>query len=145
MAAINIAILAVRQAAQYVAAAHIFEHGPQSRSDLFSIANFGLKNHVRHDRLERALNSGWLVETVEGKVDIGAIAREHFEQEAAEESATADKPIGQIVAPREPANVFSRPPLSKKYIPNRRGLRQGVPEWSVRSSASFKSLAGGDA
>jgi len=145
MANINITSMAGRQAAQYIAAGHIFKHGPQTPSELFSIANFGLKNHVRNTRLERAIDSGWLVETTEGKVDIGVAARKHFELEAAEVNAAGDKPVGQIAAPRQPADVFGRPPLNKKYIPNRRGSRQDVPEWSVRADASFKTLAGGDA
>lgn len=144
MAAINIGNLAARRAAQYLAAEYIFKHGPQTPSELFVIANFGLKNHVRNTRLGRALDSGWLVETLEGKVDIGAAARKHFEQEAGEGAEQGDKPIGQIAAARHQPNVFARPPLSKKYIPNPRGTRQDIPEWSVRSGASFKSLAGGE-
>lgn len=145
MTTFNIDLLAKRGAAQYIAAAHIFKYGPQTPGELFSIANFGLKSHVRQGRLERALDSGWLVETLEGKVDIGAIARKHFEEEASEGAKPEDKPIGQIAAAREPVNVFTRPPLSKKYIPNPRGLRQDIPAWSVRSGAAFKTVAGGGA
>ena len=133
--------LAVRGGTPYNAAAHIYQHGPQTRDQLFAVIDFGGKLTHMQDKLDRALASGWLVQVADGQIDCGAVAREYFAHKAGEQD---DKPLGQIAAPRQQPNVFTRPPLSKRHIPNPRGLRQDIPEWSVRAGASFKSLAGGE-
>lgn len=143
MTAPKIGRMVKRDSAAYLAAEFIFKHGPQLPEELVPVADFGHKMSHKQDKLDRAILSGWLAQDADGKVDCGAKARAHFQAAAGLEADV--KPLGQIAAARQQPSVFARPPLSKKYIPNRRGLRHDVPEWSVRTSASFKSLAGGDA
>lgn len=139
----NIGRLVNRGSAAYQAAEYIFKNGPQLPDRLFAAIDFGPNMSSKQEKLDRAVNSGWLIQGADCQVKCGEVARAHFKAEAGIEEEV--KPLGQIAALREPVNVFARPPLSKKYIPNPRGMRQDVPEWSVRAGASFKSLAGGDA
>lgn len=134
MTAHKIGRVAVRGTASYEAAAYICMNGPQTPEALFTIANFGHKTSHKQDKLDRALASGWLVQNADGKIDCGTTARAHFAGDAGETKA---EPIGQIAAVREPVSVFTRPPLSRKNIPNPRGTRQDIPAWSVRSGPSF--------
>lgn len=143
MTAPKIGRMVNRGSAAYLAAGYIFKNGPQLPDALFAAIDFGSNMSTRQEKLDRAVHSGWLTQGSTWVVDIGDRARAHFEAEAGIEETA--KPLGQIAAFREPVNVFTRPPLSKKHIPNRRGSRQDVPEWSVRADASFKSLVGGDA
>ncbi|MEH6434319.1 hypothetical protein [Massilia sp. DD77] len=136
-----------RQAARgtipYVAGEYLHKNGPQTSRDLFAAVHFGTKTTHKEDSLQAAIRSGWLTETLDGKIAVSQAAREHYDQEAGEAKV---KPVGQIAAVRQPVNVFTQPPLNKRYIPNPRGMRQDIPEWSVRPAGFvFKSVAGGDA
>lgn len=142
MTAPRIGRMVNRGSAAYLAAAYIFKNGPQMPDDLFAVIDFGPKKSNKQDKLDRAVCSGWLTQGPTWAVDIGDLARAHFEAEAGiGEDEEKVEYIGQIAATREPANVFARPPLSKKYIPNPRGMRQDIPEWSVRSCISFHTKA----
>jgi len=130
-----------RGSAAYQAAEHIFNHGPQDPAALFEAIDFGSNKSSKQEKLDRAVCSGWLTQGPDFKVDCGTLARSYFKSKSGVEEEV--KPLGQIAAVRS-VNVFDRPALSKKYIPNRRGVRRDIPEWSVRESASFKSLGGGE-
>lgn len=122
---------------------HLHKMGPMAEADLFLAVDFGCAPSKRYERLNRAIGTGWIAQTEDGKLDCSPAARTHYDEEGSE--ADGIKPIGQLAAFRQPVNVFDRPTLSAKHIPNRRGMRQDVPEWSVREKLSFKSIAGGDA
>jgi len=122
-----------------LAGQHIHKHGPATANELFIVANFGPKPSEKALGLRRATASGWLVELDDGKFGIGAIARKHYDDLDAPEKASA--PVGQIAALREPVSVLSRPPLSKKHIPNPCGSRLDIPSWSVRTGQSFHTKA----
>jgi len=132
---------AMRGTAAYAAGAHLHKHGPMNQHALFAVVDMGHKTGHQEDTLQRAISSGWLVEQDDEKINISSFARAHYDQLEGEK----ERPVGQIAASREPADVFARPPLSKRFIPNPRGTRQDIPAWSVRSGVRFKNLSGGDA
>lgn len=65
-----------------------------------------------------------------------------FSEESAEAEESAE-PIGQIAPtlPQYRGDWRASSGLSKKNIPNRRGVRLDIPDWSVRSSVSFHTKA----
>lgn len=130
---------AMRGTAAYAAGAYLHKHGPMNQHALFAVVDMGHKTGHQEDTLQRAIRSGWLLEQDDGKIGISSFARAHYDQLEGEKA----RPAGQIAAMRQPADVFARPPLSKRFIPNPRGTRQDIPAWSVRSGASFKTVAGG--
>jgi len=117
-----------------LAGQHIHKHGPATASELFIVANFGPKPSEKALGLRRATATGWLVELEDGKFGIGAIARKHYDEMDAAEKGSG--PVGQIAAARTPTDVFARPALSKKYIPNPRGSRLDIPDWSIRAGGT---------
>lgn len=131
MASTNTTGRAKRGTASYAAGEHLYKHGPMNTHELFAVVDMGHKTSHQDDTLRRGIRSGWLIEQVDGKISISAFARTHYDQLEGEKA----RPAGQVAAPREAADVFARPALSKKYIPNRRGIRQDIPAWSVRASA----------
>lgn len=141
MASNKSARTAMRGTAAYAAGAHLHKHGPMNQHALFAVVDMGHKTGHQEDTLQRAIRSGWLVEQDDQKINISRFARAHYDQLEGEK----ERPVGQIAAVRRPADVFTRPPLSKRFILNPRGTRQDIPEWSLREKTSFKSLGGGDA
>lgn len=121
-------------AAIYRAAAIIFEAGPQTAGALFASIDFG-KLCFRYEKIEGAIRAGWMVD-VDGKIGISELARVHF---GGKPEAPAVKYVGQVATTREP---YVPAPLSRKNIPSARGTRDDVPDFSVRSQPSFKSVAG---
>lgn len=117
-----------------LACQHIHKNGAATSCELFAVANFGQKPSDKTDSLKRMLVTGWLVERDDGKFDIGQIARQHYDQLAAAEGPVA--PVGQIAGVRTAPDIFARPPLSKKYIPNPRGTRRDIPAWSQRAAGT---------
>jgi hypothetical protein len=107
-----------------------------SQADLFLAVNFGTNHSIRVESMDRAIASGWLIDAGGGKVDISPAARAHFA--AIDQPAT--KHIGQIATSRE-TNVYERPPLNKRFIPNSRDNRDDVPDFSARSGLSFFTRA----
>lgn len=138
MARPNAIRTAPRNGTSYAAGQHLHKVGPLTERELFAAVPFGGRNVVAADVLQRALTSGWLVVSADGKIDISSFARAHYDEVAGE---PAPKYVGQIAAIRQPADVFARPPLSKRFMPNPRGTRQDIPAWSVRSGASFHTKA----
>jgi hypothetical protein len=137
MATVNSNLRPRAESAADVAGQRIFTHGAMNVRELFATINFGHKMHHKKTALKRALESGWLVQQEDGTISIGTFARVHYESLAADKVA----PVGQIAALREHVDVFTRPVLSKKYMPNPRGTRQDIPAWSVRSGQSFHTKA----
>ena len=134
---INQTRTASRGTAAYAAGEHLYEHGAMTTRQLFAAVDFSGKSTPPEEALQRAMTYGWLLEH-NGKIDISPTAQAHFDALAGVEVV---KPVGQIAAVRTPADVFTRPPLSKKYIPNSRGTRQDIPAWSVRTGQSFYTKA----
>lgn len=128
---------APRNGTSYAAGEYLHKNGPQTERALFAAIPFGSRCTRAEDVLQRALTSGWLSLLPDGRIGISSFARAHYDQLSGE----AELPVGQIAAVRTPADVFARPPLSKKYIPNPRGTRQDIPVWSVRTGASFFTKA----
>jgi len=137
MARSNAIRTAPRNGASYAAGHHLHKNGPLTEGELFAAIPFGSRSTPAEDVLQRALTSGWLSLRQDGKIDISSFARAHYDQLAGE----AERPVGQIAAVRTPADVFARPPLSKKHIPNPRGTRLDIPDWSVRTGQSFHTKA----
>ena len=129
---------ALRGSAADIAGLYLHKNGPQTTRALFAIAGFGHKLSEKRRALQTAIRSGWLLENAAGDIDISNFARACYDKLAGEKKSA---PVGQIAAAREPADVFARPPLSKRFIPNPRGSRLDIPDWSVRSGASFHTKA----
>lgn len=128
---------AKRGTASYAAGEHLHKHGPMNQHELFAKVDMGHKTGHQQDTLQRAIRSGWLIERIDGKITISAYARAHYDQIEGEKV----RPVGQIAAMREANDVFKRPALSKKYMPNSRGIRQDIPAWSVRNGQAFHTKA----
>ena len=139
MASNNTTGRAKRGTASYAAGEYLHKHGALTPHALFAVVDMGHKAGHQEDTLQRGIRSGWLVQQDDGKISISNFARVHYDQLEGEKV----RPAGNVAALREPTSVFTRPALSKKHIPNPRGLRQDIPAWSVREKASFKSLGGG--
>jgi hypothetical protein len=125
----------------YRAGEYLFKNGPVSKEGLFLAVPFPHAPLRREDALQRAIRAGWLIETLDGKIACSSTAIEFYEDKAYE---AATKPMGQVAGPRNQVNLLDRPSLSKKNMPNSRGIRQDIPKWSERPVGfGFKSIAGG--
>lgn len=116
---------------------YLYKNGPATEADICNQVLAGATSDQQGETIQRALRSGWFTVTADGKIDCSASTRAHYDRLA---GIVKVKPVGQIAAPRT-NEVFARPPLSKKYIPNSRGSRLDIPAWSVRSGASFHTKA----
>lgn len=122
---------------------YLYANGPTLDRDLFEVLAMVSRVRDKQESLQAAIRNGWLAVGRGGLIDCSAAARAHYDALAGK---VAIKPLGQIAAPREAANAFQRPALSKKYIPNSRGSRLDIPSWSVRPAGfGFKSIGGGKA
>lgn len=128
---------AKRGTASCAAGEYLHKHGPMSPHALFAVVDMGHKFGHQEDTLQRGIRSGWLVQQDDGKISISNFARAHYDKLEGEKI----RPVGQIAAMREHVDVFTRPALSKKYMPNSRGIRRDIPTWSVRDGASFFTKA----
>jgi hypothetical protein len=124
-----------RQSAIYHAAVHIIANGPRTATRLFTEVDFGA-SWTRMSKLRAAIENGWLVETDAG-IDVTDATRAHFAAPAPKEPY-----IGQITPARYHAD-WRTGSLSKKHIPNRRGPRADVPDWSVKADGYSIKTAGG--
>lgn len=129
---------AQRGTTAFVAGEHLYKHGPMTERELFTAIDFGSKATVKADALQRSLRSGWLTEQQDGKIAISLYARVFYDRMAGIEPV---KHVGQVAAPRQHTDVFTRPALSKKHIPNVRGTRVDIPAWSMRSGTFFHTKA----
>lgn len=101
--------------AAYRAAAHLSKSGPLSRADLFAAVLMAERPCNRIRVLRRAIDVGWLVESL-GKIDCGDVLRAHFDGQEIPEPEI--EPVGQKAGPRT-SSAYDRPPL--KSITNSRG------------------------
>ena len=127
-----------RGTAAFAAGEHLYKHGPMKEQDLEAALDAIGEAKLKGDALQRALRTGWLTVQQDGRVAVSLSARVFYDRLA---GIVQVKYVGQPAAPRH-SDVFARPALSKKYIPNTRGSRQDIPAWSVREKASFPSLYG---
>lgn len=124
----------------YRAAAHLHKTGPLSRADLFAQVHLGPRPSVRDDAIDRAVANGWLTESPT-QVACGIVLAAYF---GGIEPPTVKAPTGQVAMPRQHLTpLYAQPSLSKRHIPNSRGNRDDVPEFSVRSAPSFRSVPTG--
>jgi len=101
--------------AAFKAAVIIDNEGPKTRSELFSMVDFGRRAGIRNDALDSALESGWLIE--EGsKIALSSWAADHLDSK---EDPEPTVPTGEVAGPRDTVNVYDREPL--KYRTNSRG------------------------
>jgi len=129
-----------RGTAAFAAGEHLYKHGPMKEQDLEAALDATGEAKLKGDALQRALRTGWLTVQQDGRIAVSLSARVFYDRLA---GIVHIKYVGQPAAPRH-SDVFARPALSKKYIPNRRGSRVDIPAWSVREKTSFKSLGGGE-
>ena len=128
---------------QDTAGVYLYKNGPTPEKDLFAALGVTLAAHLQAEVLQRAIRAGWLSVAKDGNLDCSKGARAHYEEVFGEKVI---EPVGQIAAPRRAPTVYERPALSKKYMPNSRGSRQDVPDWSVRPAGfGFKTVGRGEA
>ena len=123
--------------ASYKAAVLIRDVGPLSRATLFAQVHFSHNPSHCTRALDLAIDSGWL-DDVRGEIILGITAQQHFK----ELDRAAAPYVGQVAGPRDTTSVYDRPALSKRFIPNSRGTRADVPEYSLREAPRYRSLAG---
>lgn len=121
----------------FIAGEQLYKTGPAPEGDLFHALG-KVRPREKREAIERAIQSGWLTIAAAGLIDCSATARAHYDEL---EGKTVIKPMGDVAAPREAANAFERPPLSRKYMTNSRGTRADVPAWSVRTNTTFYTKA----
>jgi hypothetical protein len=127
-----------RRSLRHVLGEFIYKNGPQTEIALRVNADLGGKSSDRTSAVQNSIRSGWLTIQADGRIGCSATAREHYDSL---HGIKAHKPLGQLATLRERGNVYERPPLSKRHIPNSRGLRDDVPAWSVRTNTSFHTKA----
>lgn len=127
-----------KSSAIYHAAALIIRCGPHQLVELFASIDFGPPKN-RQEKLDHAFDIDWLRQTPDGRLDVTEKARQHLADQSPKE-----RYVGQI-APAPSWNAFERPPLSRKNIPDRRGTRRDIPDWSHRAAEfCLKSVPGGE-
>lgn len=109
--------------------------GAMPAAELFTLADFGKKSNVKQGVLDRAINIGWL-QVIGGAISLTANAIAYFDDLESPQPAY----IGQIATSRA-SSAYDRPPLSRRFIPNVRGTRDDVPEFSVREHQHFHTQA----
>jgi hypothetical protein len=122
---------------------YLHKHGPQHEADLYLVIDFGCAACKRSQRIEGAIRDGWIV--LDGdRLACGAAARAHY-SEMENDEANGFRLVGEKATSRDQGNVFDRPALSRKHIPNARGMREDVPAWSVREAGfCMKTVSGGE-
>jgi hypothetical protein len=124
-----------------LAAEHLLKTGPATEAELCAAVDLGCAPYKRAEKLQRAVSTGVLTHGPDGKLDCAPPLRAWFEnQERAQEDS---KPIGEITPAQYRPSVFASQGISKKNIPNRRGTRLDIPDWSQRPEGfGFKNIAG---
>lgn len=127
--------------AAYKLAQVIYNEGPQTEAEMFSKVAYDRKGAARRELIVMWVALDWLKSMGE-KVGIGHAAIAHFDALAKEEKPEQATPkyVGQIAAPRDFGNVYERPPLSRRNIPDPRGFRIDIPDYSVRIGQSFRTV-----
>jgi len=121
--------------AAYKACELIITQGPMTVEQLLAAIDFGVHG-TQKAKITAAIQAGWIYETTASTIDVTESVREHFAALAPKE-----KYAGEMTPPAYRPNIFASQGLSKRYIPDRRGLRADVPAWSVREATSFKTRA----
>jgi hypothetical protein len=122
-------------AAIYEAAALIKEKGPMRRLELFAAMDFG-PERTRELKLREAFQTSWLREASSGHIELTEYSQQHFDRQK-----SASTYVGEVTPPQYRGN-WRTGTLSRQHIPNRRGTRADVPEWSVRETVSIKTIGG---
>lgn len=126
----------------YTAGQYMYRHGPQAEDALFKAMGDSVRKEGRGELIQRCLSSGWFTLAQNDLINCSEFARAHYDKL---EGLVKPQYVGQIAVSRA-ATAYTQPPLSRKYIPNSRGIRQDVPEWSRRPAGfGFKSIGGGEA
>jgi hypothetical protein len=123
-----------RSATIYMAAVLIEKQGPMHRAQLYAAMDFGPEK-TREGKLREAFEQDWLCETPAGQIDLTDFSLRHFENQKPKELY-----VGQVAAPAYRPNIFASQGLSKRFIPDRRGPRADVPDWSVRDTVTIKTI-----
>ncbi|MGJ9420436.1 hypothetical protein ACHAC9_22170 [Massilia sp. CMS3.1] len=129
--------IAKQDSFSFAAGVHLYKNGPMHERDLLADLASALRAQDQLDALQCAIQAGWLKITSDDKVECSPFARAHYDQL---EGRITAKQMGDIALPRVGFNAYDRPPLSKKNIPNSRGMRLDMPDWSMRPAGfGFKS------
>lgn len=113
--------------ASYVAAKAMYEDGePKTEAAFYALADFDPRASNRTEALNRAISTGWLRKLEDGRIALTEFAIEFFDTA---DEAPKEKYTGQEAGPRQ-IDLLNRDPWKSNLNP--RGLRQDVPDWSVR-------------
>ena len=116
--------------AAYRAGSIIHHNGPQTRAALFAEVDFGRFASQQNTRLDNSIDSGWLKELPDGRIDLSANTRDHYEGKIPSPKKPAY--VGQVAAPRS-MDLMSRPDYKS---PPKRVPRADEPVWSRREKVS---------
>lgn len=119
------------------AGAYLYRHGPQTEDALFKAMGDSVRQAGRGELIQRCLSSGWFTLAPNDLINCSEFARAHYDKI---EGLVKPEYVGQIAVSRAPT-AYTQPPLSRKYIPNSRGIRQDIPAWSIRGAPSFNTKA----
>lgn len=127
--------------APYKAAEHLFKNGPATEMQLFNAVDMGLVPSRREEKLSCAITSGLLSQLPDGRIDCSAEARAHFSEKFGTKSS--ENTVGQIAPtlPQYRGDWRASSGLSRHNIPNRRGTRSDIPDWSKRETVAFHTKA----
>ncbi len=106
--------LAPRNGTSYAAGQHLHKVGPLTERELFAAVPFGGQNVVAADVLQRALTSGWLVVSADGKIDVSSFARAHYDEVAGESAPIISRSLQPGMKTVWP---LSAPPVAPKVLP----------------------------
>lgn len=120
-----------RNSAAYKSGELIYHTGPKTEADLFSAIGFGSRDHIRRQKLDEAIETGWLMRLPGYQLDLTDFARAYFDDEAPE-----TRPMGKVAEPRS-INLMNR----QAYKPPKRLPRDDEPEWSRRVGTTFFTRA----
>lgn len=109
-----------RNSAAYHAAEYLHREGPKGEVELFVAVGFGKTHALRREKLQHAINQGWLCRLPGYLIGLTDFARSQFDE-------APSAPMGQIAAARI-VNLMNR----SAYVPPKRYVRDDVPAFSVR-------------
>lgn len=129
--------------ASRMAAEYLFKNGPATELEILMAVDFGCDRAKREEKLQRSIGAGVLTQRADDKLDCSAEAKAFFEKLAGDQGET--KPIGEIkpapTLPQYRGDWRASSGLSKRNIPNSRGTRLDIPEWSIRDRVTFHTKA----
>lgn len=127
-----------RHTAAFKAGLAIYEGAPMIEAELFQHVSYCRRPSNRRRFITDCLESNWLIRSGD-KIDLSPAARAHLGQQGEDQPEPVS--IDRIAGIRDLGSVYARPPLSKRNMPNSRGFRDDVPEYSVRVGQSFRTVA----